>query len=71
MTDPDADTPIVDATATINTPTDGVVRYDWAPDDTTAAGVYLAEWEVTYPNGEIETFPNTSNLVVHIEDELA
>lgn len=37
---------------------DAIFQYDWAPSDTAEAGNFDAEFEVTYPGGAIETFPN-------------
>lgn len=35
----------------------GEVLYQWAAGDTDVAGEHIYEWEVTYANGEIQTFP--------------
>jgi uncharacterized protein YfaS (alpha-2-macroglobulin family) len=44
--------------ATIHDAPNGVVRYSWGTDDTDEAGRYRAEFEVTYADGSVETFPN-------------
>lgn len=46
------------------------VRYDWAAGDTDQDGNHLAEFEVTYADGAVETFPNAGNLVVSIARDL-
>lgn len=44
----------------------GQVRYSWAAADTAEAGTYLAEWQVTFAGGAIETFPNAGSLVISV-----
>jgi hypothetical protein len=48
----------------------GVVRYDWQTGDTDAIGSYKAEFQVTYGDGSIETFPNDGYIRVEIIAEL-
>jgi hypothetical protein len=52
-------------------PANGVVRYDWDPADTAAAGRFEAEFEVTYTDGTVETFPNDGFIVVQIGGDIA
>lgn len=60
---------VIDAAATIVTAAAGLVRYSWTAGDTDTAGSYQAEFEVTYADGSIESFPNTANLdIVIMED---
>lgn len=61
---------VVDAAATIVTAASGIVRYDWQSADTTKAGIYSCEFEVTYSDASIETFPNDEQIIVSIEGEL-
>lgn len=49
----------------------GRVKYEWTAEDTAESGLYLAEWEVTYADNTVETFPNNDHIVVWIFDELA
>jgi len=51
-------------------PSEGVVRYDWDPADTAAAGRFEAEFEVTYTDGTVETFPNNDFIVVNIMGDI-
>ena len=61
---------VVDAAATIVTAASGIVRYDWQSADTAKAGIYSCEFEVTYSDASIETFPNDEQIIVSIEGEL-
>ena len=61
---------IVDAAATITNATSGIVTYDWLTADTASAGVFSGEFEVTYSDASIETFPNDEDIIVSIEGEL-
>lgn len=60
----------VDSPMTITNPSGGVVVYAWQATDTNTVGTYFAEFEVTYSDGAIETFPNTGSLAVVITPEL-
>lgn len=61
---------IVDRAATIVNAATGAVRYDWLAADTQKAGMFLCEFEVTYADTSIETFPNDDKIIVSIEQEL-
>ena len=56
---------------TIVTAATGVVRYPWIAADTATAGNFEGEFEVTFAGGGIETFPNTSNILIRITDDIA
>lgn len=62
---------ILDEAASIDDEDNSIVRYDWDASDTEASGVYRAEFEVTYADGSIETFPNDGYISVIITDDLA
>tara|TARA_R110000822_G_scaffold68652_5_gene167029 strand:+ start:608 stop:931 length:324 start_codon:yes stop_codon:yes gene_type:complete len=57
---------VIDAAATIVTAAAGLVRYVWLAGDTATAGSYQAEFEATYADGAIETFPNAANIQIDI-----
>lgn len=62
----------VDAAAVIvGDPLLGVVQYDWIAADTDTAGNFKAEFEVTYADSTIETFPNNEHIEVVITEDLA
>lgn len=50
-------TALIDQVATVVTPLEGIVRYDLQAGDTAVAGSYLAEWQVTFGGGQVQTFP--------------
>lgn len=60
----------VDAAATI-TDDDGVLVYEWDAADTDTAGVFLAEFEVTYADDSVETFPGDGWITVTVGVDLA
>jgi len=62
---------VVDEAATIVTAASGLVRYDWIAADTDTIGSYQAEFEVTYADASIETFPNDGYIRVEIIDDIA
>ena len=55
---------IVDAEA-------GQVRYDWRAEDTATAGDYEGEFEVTYSDGTVETFPNDGYIEISMPEQIA
>jgi hypothetical protein len=48
----------------------GWVRYAWDSDDLAAAGTYLAEVEVTWADGKIQTFPRDEHVYVLVAEDL-
>jgi hypothetical protein len=54
----------VNAAAVVVSPSGGTVRYDWVAADVDEAGMYDAEWEVTFTGGAKESFPNGRHLKV-------
>lgn len=71
MVEKDGDTVAVDSSATITDGSNGIVEYQWSSGDTSDAGRYLAEFEITYSDGTIETFPNNDDIVIRIMADLA
>jgi len=63
-------TVVVDASAQIVTEATGIVQYNWIADDTDTVGSYQAEFEVTYPDNTVETFPNNGYIRVEITDDI-
>lgn len=59
----DGDATVVDALA-------GKVRYAWLSGDVAAAGAHRAEFQVTFADGSVETFPNGDYVDVVILEDL-
>ncbi len=62
-------TNIIDAAATIVTAADGIVSYTF--DGTLTEGNYWYEFEATYSDSSIETFPNSGYNLLVVERVLA
>lgn len=58
---------VVSAAATIVSPGEGLVRYDWQAADTAEAGDYEARFVVDDGSGGLTSFPNYSLHPVRIE----
>lgn len=54
----------VDAPATVVDASAGLVSYSWGPKDLNVPGEYLAQWEVTYASGRVETTDPPNVIVV-------
>lgn len=46
------------------------VEYAWVAADTAEAGLYEAEFRVTYADGAVETFPNSGFLTVRVAEDV-
>jgi len=63
---------LIDKTATILAPpTSGKVQYNWAAGETNVTGVCEAEFEVTFGDGKIATFPAQGFLYIAFREEVA
>lgn len=47
-----------------------VLRYQWQAGDTDEVGVYEAEFQVTYADGTIGSWPNVGYIPVSIGDDI-
>lgn len=65
-----ATTATVSAAGTVVSGTEGLVEYSWLAGDTSVAGNYEAEFQITFANSKIETFPNSRNIKIKIVPEL-
>ena len=53
----DGDKAVISDTAIVVDTVDGVVAYQWQPSETDRTGLYTIEWQVTWGDGGVETFP--------------
>lgn len=67
---PSAGSPVVSAPAIIDDAVNGYVSYQWAVGDTATPGVYRAEWEITYANGQTQTVPADGYDIVEVVADL-
>lgn len=58
-------------TASITNAAGGEVTYNWGTADTNTAGTYVAEMEVLWNDGKVETFPNNGYWDVMVNDDIA
>lgn len=65
-------TVVVDAAAdaVVSAVTTGLVQYDWSAADTASVGTYHGEFEVTFSDGSIETFPNNGFITIEVTDDI-
>ena len=61
---------VLDELAEVESDLPPVVRYRWRPEDTAEPGSFEAEFKVTYADGGIETFPNTTFIFIHILEDV-
>ena len=66
-----ADVTKVDAAGTIIQANPAIVAYTWLAADTDTVGTFEAEFEVTFADGSVETYPNFGNLEIVIADDIA
>ena len=60
----------IDQTATVESTSPPILRYDWIGGDTDTAGNYEGEFVVTYADGTRETFPNSRFIPVLISQDV-
>ena len=58
------------ASVTVNDASAGDIQYDWTAANTNTADVYEGEFQVTYADSSIQTFPNDSYLLIDIKDDV-
>ena len=74
MIDPSSSSTKVDNntdTSVLSPATDGKVQYLWQAADTDTPGLFDGEIQVTFPGGQIITFPNYRYFTILIREEVA
>lgn len=66
----DPGTPVVNGDCTLIDAANGRIGYDWLEADVAVTGVYKAEFQVTYADGKIQTFPRQEYLTITITEDL-
>jgi len=56
--------------ATVVDETNGIVKYSWAANDVSGAGMFNAEWQVTFSDNRTMTFPNNGYFLFEIMQDL-
>ena len=54
-----------------NAANQGQVSYAFTASNTDTAGVFIAEWEVTFTGGAVLKFPNTGYMLIRINEKIA
>jgi hypothetical protein len=62
-------TPVISAAGVVVS-IGGIVEYRWAGGDTDALGSYEAEFEITYADGTVETFPSNGYIPVQVNEAI-
>lgn len=70
MADKATGTNLVDAAATVVNGEAGIVKYVWQGSDTSIASTYNAEFHVEFLDGRVETFPNSTYILIKIFADL-
>lgn len=56
----------INGSATLDDAETGLVRYQWVTADTDTQGEFLAEWQVTFADGAVQTWPTPGFIAVHV-----
>lgn len=70
MSDTKGGSAIVSGSALIDDAAAGIVKYQWQAGETDRTGTFYMEWEVTYSDGGVETFPRRGFDVIRFYEEI-
>lgn len=54
----------------VNDASAGDLQYNWIAANTDTADVYEAEFQVTYADSSIQTFPNDGYILIDVKDDV-
>lgn len=63
-------TEVFSASMSVSSEVAGTAEYEWQLTDTATPGTYLVEFEVTFADGSVETFPNTGYEMLVVKGDL-
>ena len=55
---------------TVNDASSGDIQYDWTATNTNTADVYEGEFQVTYADTSVQTFPNDGYILIDVKDDV-
>ena len=55
---------------TLNDASAGDLQYDWTATNTNTADVYEGEFQVTYADASVQTFPNDGYILIDVKDDV-
>ena len=61
---------ITSGSATIDDASLGICHYPFTAANTDTAGIYEGEFQVTYADSTVETFPNNDYIIITITDDV-
>jgi len=62
---------ITDGSVSVTNATEGAVRFEWTTTNTNTSGNYQGEFQVTFADATVESFPNNGYIKVVITDDVA
>jgi hypothetical protein len=71
MKEPDGTVVVSRFAASVESADPPTLRHDWDPAHTDTKGAFLGEFEVTYADGTVETWPNDGFIEIIIDEDIA
>lgn len=71
VADPISRTAVIDQVSDGSDGSKGDVHVEWEDGDLDVPGGYFGEWEVTFQDTKVESFPNDHNFTIAVVEQLA